>query len=72
MRYDIQNEDLLDIVWMCRRCFKFLHGSFFLVQTDCHALTMLNGKLSNNARVFRWQLEMHMYNFRVQIRTRLA
>ena len=58
---------MLAIVWMCRRCFKYLCGSFFTVQTDCQALTMLNGKLSNNARVVRWQLEMQMYNYRVQI-----
>ena len=67
MRYDIQNKEMLAIVWMCRRCFKYLYGSFFTVQTDCQALTMLNGKLSNNARVVRWQLEMQMYNYRVQI-----
>jgi len=66
-RYDIQNKEMLAIVWMCRRCFKYLYGSFFTVQTDCQALTMLNGKLSNNARVVRWQLEMQMYNYRVQI-----
>jgi hypothetical protein len=67
MRYDIQNKEMLAIVWMCRRCFKYLYGSFFTVQTDCQALTLLNGKLSNNARVVRWQLEMQMYNYRVQI-----
>jgi hypothetical protein len=67
MRYDIQNKEMLAIVWMCRRCFKYLYGSYFTVQTDCQALTMLNGKLSNNARVVRWQLEMQMYNYRVQI-----
>ena len=67
MRYDIQNKEMLAIVWMCRRCFKYLYGSFFTVQTDCQALTVLNGKLSNNARVVRWQLEMQMYNYRVQI-----
>src|SRR5664279_757191 len=66
-RYDIQNKEMLAIVWMCHRCFKYLYGSFFTVQTDCQALTMLNGKLSNNARVVRWQLEMQMYNYRVQI-----
>jgi len=42
MRYDIQNKEMLAIVGMCRRCFKYLHGSFFNVQTDCQALTMLN------------------------------
>ena len=37
MRYDIQNKEMLAIVWMCRRCFKYLYGSFFTVQTDCQA-----------------------------------
>ena len=49
MRYDIQNKEMLAIVWMCRRRFKYLYGSLFTVQTDCQALTMLNGKLSNDA-----------------------
>jgi hypothetical protein len=67
MRYDIQNKEMMAIVWCCRRFYKYLYGSHFVIQTDCQALTILNGKLSNNARVVRWQLEMQSYNFRVEI-----
>ena len=47
--------------------YKYLYGTQFTVQTDCQALTILNGKLSNNARVARWQLEMQSYEFRIEI-----
>ena len=67
MRYDIQNKEMLAIVWCCRRFYKYLYGSHFTIQTDCQALCMLNSKLSNNARVVRWQLEMQSYDFRVEI-----
>ena len=67
MRYDIQNKEMLAIIWSCRRLYKYLFGSHFVIQTDCQALTMLNGRLSNNARVARWQLEMQSYDFRVEI-----
>jgi len=62
--YNVQKKEMLAIVWMCHRCFKYLCGSFFIVQTDCQALSMLNGKLTNNDRIVRWQLqlEMQMYN----------
>ena len=66
-RYDIQNKEMLAIVWCCRRFYKYLYGSHFTIQTDCQALTMLNGRLSNNARVVRWQLEMQAYDYRVEI-----
>ena len=66
-RYDIQNKEMSAIVWSCRRFYKYRYGSHFTIQTDCAALTMLNGRLSNNARVVRWQLEMQSYDFRVEI-----
>ena len=67
IRYDIQNKEMMAIVWCCRRFYKYLYGSHFVIQTDCQALTILNGKLSNNARVVRWQLEMQAYDFKVEI-----
>jgi hypothetical protein len=67
MRYDIQNKEMLAIVWCCRRFYKYIYGSHFTIQTDCQALSILNGKLSNNARVVRWQLEMQAYDYRIEI-----
>jgi RNase H-like domain found in reverse transcriptase len=67
MRYDIQNKEMLAIVWSCRRFYEYIYGSHFTIQTDCQALTMMNGGLSNNACVARWQLETQSYDFRVEI-----
>jgi len=67
MRYDIQNKEMMAIVWCCHRYYKYLYGCHFVIQTDCQALTILNGKLSNNARLVRWQLEKQSYDYRVEI-----
>jgi putative transposase len=66
-RYDIQNKEMLAIVWCCSRFYRFIYGAPFVIQTDCCALSMLNGKLSNNARVVRWQLYLQSFNFRVEV-----
>jgi hypothetical protein len=66
-RYDIQNKEMLAIVWCCSRFYRFIYGAPFTIQTDCCALSMLNGKLSNNARVVRWQLYLQSFNFRVEV-----
>lgn len=66
-RYDIQNKEMLAIVWCCSRFYRFIYGAPFTIQTDCCALSMLNGKLSNNPRVVRWQLYLQSFNFRVEI-----
>jgi len=66
-RYDIQIKEMLAIVWCCSRFYRFIYGASFTIQTDCYALSMLNGKLSNNARVVRWQLYLQSFNFRVEV-----
>ena len=66
-RYDIQNKEMLAIVWTCSKFYRFIYGTFFTIQTDCCALSMLNGRLSNNARVVRWQLYLQSFNFRVEV-----
>jgi hypothetical protein len=66
-RYDIQNKEMLAIVWCCSRFYRFIYGAPFTIMTDCCALSMLNGKLSNNARVVRWQLYLQSFNFRVEV-----
>jgi len=66
-RYDIQNKEMLAIVWCCSRFYRFFYGAPFVIQTDCCALSLLNGKLSNNARVVRWQLYLQSFNFRVEV-----
>lgn len=67
IRYDIQNKEMLAIVWCCSRFYRFIYGAPFTIQTDCSALSMLNGRLSNNARVVRWQLYLQSFNFRVEV-----
>ena len=66
-RYDIQNKEMLAIVWCCSRFYRFIYGAPFTIQTDCSALSILNGRLSNNARVVRWQLYLQSFNFRVEV-----
>jgi hypothetical protein len=43
-----------------RQLFKSLAAP--LIQTDCYALDVLKGKLSNNARVVWWQLYLQSCN----------
>jgi hypothetical protein len=67
MRYHIAEKEMLAIVWSCNRLYKYLYGSHFTIQTDCQALCILNGKMSNNARILRWQLYMQSFNFTVEV-----
>jgi hypothetical protein len=66
-RYDIQNKEALAVVWSCSKFYRFIYGKFFRIQIDSCALSILNGKLSNNARVMRWQLYLQSFNFQVEV-----
>jgi RNase H-like domain found in reverse transcriptase len=46
--YDIQTKEILAIVWCRSRVYRFIYGAPFTIQTDCCALIMLQGNLSNN------------------------
>jgi len=46
----------LAVFWVVNKFYKYLFGSRFIIQTDCQALTILNGKPSKNPRILRWQI----------------
>jgi hypothetical protein len=52
-RYAIGEKEMLAIVWCCTKFYKYIYGAKFVVQTDCQSSSILNGKVSNNARVMR-------------------
>lgn len=66
-RYHIVEKEMLAIVWCCGKFYKYLYASHFTIQTDCQALCVLNGKMSSNARVIRWQLYMQSFNYTVEV-----
>ena len=66
-RYHITEKEMLAIVWCCNRFYKYLFGSRFTIHTDCQSLCILNNKISNNARVIRWQLYLQSFDFTVKV-----
>jgi hypothetical protein len=66
-RYDIQNLEMLAIVWSCSRYYRFIYAKPFKIFTDSCALSILNSRLSNNARASRWQLYLQQFNFTVEV-----
>jgi len=55
-RYAIAEKEALAIFWAVHKYYKYLYGTKFTLQTDCEALTILNGKPAKNARILRWQI----------------
>jgi len=66
-RYPISQKEALAIVYCIDKFYKFVYGSHFVLKTDCEALSILNGKLSSNARIARWQLYLQSFNFTVKV-----
>ena len=44
-----------------------MYGTKFTLQTDCEALTILNGKPAKNARILRWQIFLQNFHFTVEV-----
>ena len=55
------------VVFCIDKFYKYVYGSHFVLKTDCEALAILNGKLSSNARIARWQLYLQTFNFTVEV-----
>ena len=55
--------------WAVNKFYKYLFASRFIIQTDCQALTISNGKPSKNPRILRWQifLEMQGFDYTIQV-----
>ena len=67
LRYDIQNKEMLSIVWTVSTLYRYLYNRFFTIFTDSCALSVLNNRLSNNSRVARWQLYLAQFQYRVHV-----
>ena len=44
VRYAIPEKEALVVFWGVQKFYKYLYGTKFTIQTDCAALTVLNGK----------------------------
>lgn len=66
-RYAIPEKEALAIFWAVHKFYKYLYGTKFIVQTDCEALTILNGKPAKNARILRWQIFLQNFDFTVEV-----
>ena len=53
--------------WAVNKFYKYLFGSRFVVQTDCQALAILNGKLSKNPRILRLQIFLQGFDYTIQV-----
>jgi hypothetical protein len=67
IRYPISQREALAVVYCIQKYYKYVYGSHFEVMTDCEALSILNGHLSSNARIARWQLYLQSFNFTVRV-----
>jgi len=65
--YHIVQKEMLLIVWCCGKFYKYLYVSHFIIQTDCQALCIWNGKMSGNVHVVRWQLYLQLFNYTVEV-----
>jgi len=66
-RYAIPEKEALAVFWAVHKFYKYLFGTKFVIQTDCQALTILNGKPSKNARILRWQIFLQSFDFTIQV-----
>ena len=67
VRYAIPEKEALAIFWGVHKFYKYLYGTKFTIQTDCSALTILNGKPAKNARILRWQLFLQNMDYTVEV-----
>ena len=65
--YDIRNIEALSVVFICSKLYKYIYGKMFTICVDSAALSILNGRPSNNARVRRWQLYMQSFQFHLKV-----
>ena len=66
-RYAISEKEALAVFWGINKFYKYLFGNKFVIQTDCQALTILNGKPSKNARILRWQIYLQGFDYTIQV-----
>jgi len=67
VRYAIPDKEGLAVFWAVNKFYKHLFGSRFIIQTDCQALTILNGKPSKNQRILRWQIFLQGFDYTIQV-----
>jgi len=67
VKYDIPDKEGLAVFWAVNKFYKYLFGSKFVIQTDCQALTILNGKPSKNPRILRWQIFLQGFVYTIQV-----
>ena len=65
--YAIPDKEGLAVFWAVNKFYKYLFGSRFIIQTDCQALTILNGKPSKNPRILRWQIFLQGFDYTIQV-----
>ena len=65
VRYAIPDKE--SVFWAVNKFYKYLFGSRFIIQTDCQALTILNGKPSKNPRILRWQIFLQKFDYTIHV-----
>jgi len=55
------------VFWAVNKFYKYLFGSRFVIQPDCQALTILNGKPSKNLTILRWQIFLQGFDYTIQV-----
>ena len=65
-RYAISEKEPLAIYRAVHIFYKYPFGRKYTIQTDCQALTILNGKTFKNAILLTWQIFLQDFDFTVQ------
>jgi len=67
VKYAVPDKEGLAVFWAVIKFYKYLFGSRFIIQTDCQALTILNGKPSKNPRILRWQIFLQKFDYTIHV-----
>ena len=72
-RYSQTEKEALALVWACERFNIYVYGRQFELETDHKPLECIFGRLSKpSARIERWVLRLHGYDYKVIYRPRKA
>ena len=62
-KYSTTEKECLAVIKAIKQFHHYLHGQFFIVKTDHHALVWLTKSKDTFSKLLRWSLQLQPYNF---------